>query len=107
MKHAFTLIEVLIVVAIIGIIASIAIPNIINNREQSQRQEQAKKDLLGKRIVANATVYVIDEIAPIHVRDNNVKAISIDGSGTIIYLNYDVAILLLEKPIQVPAEKPQ
>lgn len=36
-KQGFTLVEIMIVVAIIGLLAAIAIPNFVKNREKSQQ----------------------------------------------------------------------
>ena len=36
-KSGFTLVEIMIVVAIIGLLAAIAIPNFVKNREKSQQ----------------------------------------------------------------------
>lgn len=109
MKHAFTLIEVMIVVAIIAIITCIAIPNLLENRKEVERQEQLK-ELVGKRVVVSTAVFIITEVAPRHVMENNVKAISTDGAGTVIYLDQGVAVMLMEKSATyaaVLAEKPQ
>ena len=37
-RQGFTLVEIMIVVAIIGILASIAIPNFVKNRNEAQRK---------------------------------------------------------------------
>jgi prepilin-type N-terminal cleavage/methylation domain-containing protein len=47
MKKAFTLAEVLITLAIIGVVAALTIPTVVRNYQKTQTVTQLKKSLFG------------------------------------------------------------
>ena len=73
MKKGFTLVEIMIVVAIIAILAAIAIPNFVKYRKESQQAtcEQTRAQIVtaaenwgSKTANASATTVSLDDLAP-------------------------------------------
>ena len=73
LKKGFTLVEIMIVVAIIAILAAIAIPNFVKYRKESQQAtcEQTRAQIVtaaenwgSKPDNANATTVELSELAP-------------------------------------------
>ncbi|MBQ3643306.1 MAG: type II secretion system protein [Candidatus Riflebacteria bacterium] len=68
-KHAFTLIELMIVIAIIGILAGMALPNFQNARE---RARQSKCYEYSSLLTRTSEIYYIDhKMYPSKVEDMN------------------------------------
>jgi len=90
-KKGFTLIELMIVVAIIGILAAIAIPNFLKFQAKS-KQSEAKTNL--KAIFTAETSYFGEEntfgplltvnYQPIGTPSKMIYAFSVDGGTTIV-----------------------
>jgi len=72
---AFTLIEIMIVVAIIGLLAVLALPSIVKSRKQSQ----------GRRVMNDARV-MDDAIEQWALENNKVDGQTIDTVGASTYL---------------------
>lgn len=92
-NHGFTLVEIMIVVAIIGMLAMIAIPNFVKARETAQRNacisnlrqiDGAKQTWALEARTAGNVVPQKDEIKPYLGRSGNIDAIycPADRAGT-------------------------
>jgi len=79
-KAGFTLVEIMIVVAIIGLLAAIAIPNFVKARTTAQKNacinnlrqlEGAVQQLALEKKMASTATYVIDDLKPYIKLDSN------------------------------------
>lgn len=79
-KAGFTLVEIMIVVAIIGLLAAIAIPNFVKARTTAQKNacinnlrqlEGAVQQFALEKGMASTATYVIDDLKPYIKLDSN------------------------------------
>jgi len=90
-KAGFTLVEIMIVVAIIGLLAAIAIPNFVRARSTAQmnscinnlRQlDGAVQQYALENKLASTATYVIDDLKPYIKLDSTLAIPKCPGSGT-------------------------
>ena len=89
-KSAFTLIEIMIVVAIIGLLAAIAVPNFVKARTQSQtnacinnlRQIDSGKEQLALEAKLTAGVAVTEASVDTYIKGGNTPVCPASGSYT-------------------------
>jgi len=87
----FTLVEIMIVVAIIGMLASIAIPNYVKARDNSQQQacintlrqiDGAAQTWCLETRKTSASIYTLTDVEPYIKLDRNGKIPSCPAGGT-------------------------
>ena|ERR1051325_8337652 len=89
-NKGFTLIEIMIVVAIIGLLAAIAVPNFVKARTQSQtnacinnlRQIDSGKEQLALEAKLAAGAAVVDASVNVYIKGGNTPVCPASGSYT-------------------------
>jgi general secretion pathway protein G len=90
-KAGFTLVEIMIVVAIIGLLAAIAIPNFVRARTTSQanacinnlrQMDGAVQQYALENKLASSATYALDDLKPYVKLDSNGNLPPCPGGGT-------------------------